>query len=110
MKDLNEMKLTPVERAEELKKNRFDFNPPAPHPPNGIHSPLPPHHHEHHPLPHEKPGLDIEFDECDAKTFIAIFGDEDTACAAMRIIMHAPPEMQVIAVQTLKIIEEVLYA
>ena len=35
-----------------------------------------------------------------------VFGDEDTAAAAMEVILEAPPEIQVLAVQLISIIRE----
>lgn len=49
----------------------------------------------------------IEFDEADQAAFQEVFGDEDTAAAAMDILFNAPPEIQVLALQLLHIIEEV---
>lgn len=49
----------------------------------------------------------IEFDEADQAAFQSVFGDEDTAAAAMNILFNAPPEIQVLALQLLHTIEEV---
>ena len=71
--------------------------------------------HEHrrpprHPIPpHERMAMmRIEFNENDWKRMNDIFGDEDTATAAAEIIRDAPPEIQILAVQLMNIIEEVV--
>lgn len=59
--------------------------------------------------PHEQKGLlQIEFNEKDRNTFQLVFGDGDTASAAMEIIKNAPPEIQILAIQIIDIIEEVV--
>ncbi len=70
--------------------------------------------HEHklplrHPVPpHERKAmLHIEFDENDWVLLKEVFGDEDTAAAAVEIIRDAPPEIQILAVQLINIIKEV---
>lgn len=69
--------------------------------------------HEHRgpvrPLPpHERKSLvHVEFDETDWNVLRTVFGDEDTASAAAEIIMEAPPEIQILAIQLINIIEEV---
>lgn len=69
--------------------------------------------HEHrgpgrHIPPHERESLiHIEFDEVDWALLKEVFGDEDTALAASEIIREAPPEIQILAVQLMNIIEEV---
>lgn len=60
---------------------------------------MPPHMH--------RQMLRIEFDDKDLAVFQEIFGDEDTAAAAMGIIYGAPPEIQILALQILHMIEEV---
>lgn len=58
--------------------------------------------------PHVRKGLlQVEFDEKDMKTLHSVFGDEDTASAAMEIIKNAPPEIQILAIQLVDIIQEV---
>lgn len=70
---------------------------------NTIHS-----HKRHHIAPHERKNLiQIDFDDRDWKIFKEIFGDEDTANAVVNIIHNAPPEIQILAIQILKMIEEV---
>ena len=77
----------------------------------GGHVPMRHEHHKAlgHPIPpHERKGLvKIEFESGDWALLNEIFGDEDTAAAAMEIIKDAPPEIQILAVQLMKIIEEV---
>ncbi len=69
--------------------------------------------HEHrgpgrHIPPHGRKALiNIEFDEADWTLLKEVFGDEDTALAASEIIREAPPEIQILAVQLMNIIEEV---
>lgn len=63
-----------------------------------------------HPIPpHERRSMFyVEFEERDRELFNVVFGDEDTALAAMSIVHNAPPEMQVVVFQLLKMIEEVV--
>ncbi len=71
-------------------------------------------HFEKHPgghprpiPPHERRSLfNVQFDEHDMALMQEIFGDEDTANAAADIIMTAPPEIKILSVQLLKMIEE----
>ena len=65
----------------------------------GLEPPLPPHERRNR--------MHIEFEESDYELFKKVFEDEDTATAAMRIIYNAPPEIQILAVQLIKMIEEV---
>lgn len=61
-----------------------------------------------HIPPHERKAMmRLEFDGKDWKKMKEIFGDEDTAVAAAEIIMSAPPEIQILAVQLMNLIEEV---
>lgn len=61
-----------------------------------------------HIPPHERKALmNIEFDEADWTLLKEVFGDEDTTMAAAEIIREAPPEIQILAFQLMKIIEEV---
>lgn len=61
-----------------------------------------------HIPPHERKSLmHVEFDEADRMLLKEIFGDEDTAHAAEAVIKDAPPEVQVLAIQLMNIIEEV---
>lgn len=70
--------------------------------------------HEHrepgrHIPPHERKSLiHIEFDEVDWALLKEVFGDEDTVRAAAEIIQEAPPEIQILAIQLINIIEEVV--
>lgn len=58
--------------------------------------------------PHERKAmLHIEFEENDWILLKEVFGDEDTAAAAVDIIRDAPPEIQILAVQLINIIKEV---
>lgn len=60
------------------------------------------------PLPpnERKTFMRIEFDEADWKLLKEVFGDEDTAIAAAEIIKKAPPEIQILTIQIMDIIEE----
>lgn len=61
-----------------------------------------------HMLPHERKTLmHVELDENDWNLLKEVFGDEDTAIAASEIIMEAPPEIQILVIQLMNIIEEV---
>lgn len=61
-----------------------------------------------HIPPHVRKALmHIEFDEADWALLKEVFGDEDTALAAAEIIREAPPEIQILAIQLMNIIEEV---
>lgn len=66
---------------------------------NHIYRPMPPHE--------RKTLLRINFDENDWSLFQIIYGDDDEAAAAMQVLMDAPPEIQIIAVQLISLIEEV---
>lgn len=58
--------------------------------------------------PHERRArLYVEFEESDWGALLEAFGDEDTAAAAAEIIREAPPEIQILSVQLLRMIEEV---
>ena len=58
--------------------------------------------------PHERKNvMYVEFDESDYMLFKEVFEDEDTAVAAMRIVRNAPPEVQILTVQLIKMIKEV---
>lgn len=58
--------------------------------------------------PHERKAMmHIEFDDNDWMILKEVFGDEDTAVAAVDIIRNAPPEIQILAVQLINIIKEV---
>ena len=65
--------------------------------------PMPPHH----PLPpHErKRSFNYKMDEKDIEILTDVFRDEDTVSAAVEIIHTAPPEIQVLAIQLIKMIE-----
>ena len=61
-----------------------------------------------HIPPHERRNMmRIEFSEEDLDLFNTIYGDEDEAMAAVRVIMDAPPEIQILAIQLINYIEEV---
>lgn len=64
--------------------------------------------HRRHMPPHERRTLiHVEFNKEDWSLMQEIFGDEDTAAAAVTIIREAPPEVQILAVQLLDFIKEV---
>ena len=63
---------------------------------------------KHNIPPHERKAmLHVEFEENDWVLLKEVFGDEDTAAAAVDIIRDAPPEIQILAVQLINIIKEV---
>lgn len=66
-----------------------------------IHRGVPPHHPNHRGI------MRLEFSEQDQRIFEEVFGNHDEAAAALDIISNAPPEIQILAVQILKMIEEV---
>ena len=118
MKFLDNIRIEDPERVAEERRTQLETmtfplfsrrHRPIPPDPYGRH-PLPPGPHGRHPVPpHKKRDFHIEFDEGDAEIFCRIFGDEDTAIAAMEIVLDAPPDTKVIAFQILKMIKEVLY-
>lgn len=72
-----------------------------------------PHHmHPHHvhpaPPPAPRAMLDISFDEKDREMLLAIFGDQDSAATAESIIYEAPPEVQILAMQSLSMAEQLV--
>lgn len=69
------------------------------------------HHHDpealRHPAPHmRRRRIFIEFEDKDMALFQDVFGDADTAAAAMDILCEAPPEIQILALQILHMIEQ----
>ena len=57
--------------------------------------------------PHERRSLmQVEFNEKDWCILKKVFVDEDTCIAAAEIIREAPPEIQILAIQLMNIIEE----
>lgn len=82
----------------ESRENRMDKHPegrhPMPHDHRGFGRPIPPH--EIRAMMH------VEFGEDDLILLNTIFGDSDTAQAAACIIQDAPPEIQILAVQLMK--------
>ena len=66
--------------------------------------PMPHEHDFGRPLPpHERRAMmHVEFGEDDLTLLDTIFGDPDTAMAAAYIIQDAPPEIQILAVQLMK--------
>lgn len=74
---------------------------------------IPPHlamrpHMHHHPLPpHERRDeFPIVLDEKDEEVLKLVFHDDDTVSAAKEIIRNAPPEIKVLTIQIMKLIEE----
>lgn len=81
------MKLTMNQYA-----NRIPMEAPAPVP-----APLP---------PHLRSGmLQLVFEEEDMVRMTKIFGDIDTACAAMAVLQKAPPEKKILAKQLFQLIQ-----
>lgn len=61
-----------------------------------------------HIAPHERRALiHVEFSESDINLFKHIYGDEDEAMAAIHILMDAPAEIQILAIQLISFIGEV---
>lgn len=65
---------------------------------NGLRRPIPPHE--------RKSLMLVELEEKDLSLLKIVFGDEDTAEAAAEIIREAPPEIQILAIQLINLIEE----
>ena len=58
--------------------------------------------------PHERKALiNIEFEESDIQLFKCIYDNEDDMLAAVQVLMDAPPEIQILAVQLISLIKEV---
>lgn len=72
--------------------------PVQPHEHKGLRRPIPPHE--------RKALMSVELDEKDLALLKMVFGDEDTAEAAAEIIQEAPPEIQILAIQLINLIEE----
>lgn len=66
-----------------------------------VHRGAPPHQPNHRGI------MRLEFSEQDQRIFEEVFGNPDEAAAALDIISNAPPEIQILAIQILKMIEEV---
>lgn len=93
----------------EKRENRMDKHlegtPPMPH--EHKFGRLLPHHERHgfgRPIPpHERRAMmHVEFSEDDLTLLDTVFGDPDTAQAAAYIIQDAPPEIQILAIQLMK--------
>lgn len=70
-------------------------------------TPIPPHPNRFHVPPHmHKAFIRIEFSEADWELFQRIYEDEDEAAAAIQVLLNAPPEIQILATQLIKLIEE----
>lgn len=69
-----------------------------------------PHHNHHHPLPpHERAKLiHIYLDQKNCEALLAVFGDQDSAASAEQIIYNAPPEVQILAIQALRMVVQTL--
>lgn len=64
-------------------------------------------HHVHPAPPHERRAmLHLFLDEKDQEVLLAVFGDQDSAAAAESIIYEAPPEVQILAIQSLSMAEQ----
>ena len=68
------------------------------HMPHRLEPPVP--HHEH------KGMITLQLDDSDWQVFKDVFGDEDTAAAAVEIVHGAPPEIQILVAQVLDMIEK----
>lgn len=61
-----------------------------------------------HIPPHERRALiHLDLSEDDMILFKRVYGNDDEAAAAARVLMDAPPEIQIIAAQLISFIEEV---
>lgn len=73
--------------------------------------PIPPHERGEHgryiPPYDRKALMRAELDEKNVALLRMVFGDEDTAETAAEIIREAPPEIQILAIQLINLIEEV---
>ncbi len=105
----------PPHREEEWR--HAHLIPPHPVPPHGEDERRMPHHLPPHPPeggqpphplpPHRRRRVYLEPDEEDFEIFVRIFGDEDSAAAALRIIQDAPPEISVIAMQIAEVLRRI---
>ena len=68
---------------------RFARRPAPPHPPAP---------------PRRRNRMHLEFEEEDWNIFVKVFGDEDSASAAMQVIQNAPPEIGVLTMQITEMI------
>ena len=50
--------------------------------------------------------ITLQLDDSDWQVFKDVFGDEDTAAAAVEIVHGAPPEIQILVAQVLDMIEK----
>lgn len=73
---------------------------------HATHEPLPPHAAHHLPPHLRRERFRVNFDRTEWDVLYKVFGDEDTASAAARIIEFAPPEMQIVAFQLIDVIKE----
>ena len=93
----------------ESRENRMEMDKhlegrhPMPHE-HDFGRPLPPHERHGRPIPpHERRGMmHFELGEKDFILLNTVFGDPDTAQAAAYIIQDAPPEIQILAIQLMK--------
>ena len=54
--------------------------------------------------PRRRNCMHLEFEEEDWNIFVKVFGDEDSASAAMQVIQNAPPEIGVLTMQMTEMI------
>ena len=98
MKVFTESRENKMDKYPEVRSpmpHKHDFGRPlSPHERHDIGRPIPPH--ERRAMMH------VEFGEDDLTLLDTIFGDPDTAQAAAYIIQDAPPEIQILAVQLMK--------
>lgn len=86
-------------REERFHRDHAPFVNEVPPPPPAPHHPVPPQHER-------RRMFQLELSEKDIEILTAVFHDADTVSAAAGIICNAPPEIQVLATQILKMIEE----
>lgn len=78
---------------------------------NMTYAKMPHRHPVHHPMhpvpPHERAKmLRISLDEKDREALLTVFGDQDSATSAEQIIYDAPSEVQILAIQALRMVAQ----
>ncbi len=70
-------------------------------------APIPPHLNGAYIPPHmRKAFIRVEFSQADWELFQRIYEDADEAAAAIQVLLDAPPEIQILAAQLIRLIEE----
>lgn len=86
-----------MEVVDMMHEHGVEGRPILPHVRGELRRPIPPHE--------RKELMRVELDEKDIALLRMVFGDVDTAEAAAEIIREAPPEIQILAIQLISIIE-----